>query len=772
MATIELNGQVKTITDTFFSKENISTLNKKLLEKNNLTEINKDGKKKIIDLLIKNMKLVYKSLDLKKINKKNFDSIYQQFNKTSYNETQKELRTNDILALSELNASQLKFERDFNSNPNNGNKVSERPVPSQNKNQFLYPPDINQNKGNNNRFDKLFKPIVEQVNENYKFNQYQYGKGSDDINKRIEELTTERENETRMSGRPRTPEFLKPLKTQLEKNDFNNENSRTIQDFPKKSGKPDFTQNISQDELDIGFLSNNDNVDLYNINNIDNPIDLRNIEEDSRSFQERLKSLEHERTSINIPPNKGKIDFTSDTFNNSEINKRNKEIDEIPDYEPKTIEQIREEKYLIEMKKRQEIREQSDLNEQMKREQLIEQMKREQLIEQMKKEQLIEQMKREQINEQIRREQINEQIRREQINEQMKREQLNEQMKREQLNEQMKREQININQLGKNSNKHDIGQQLSKTLLNKNLDISKIQNTLKKLGMVEASEVEKIKKEVEKIKQENEILKNQLSNFNENELIKQDFILEFEKLNNKKTLLTKKIEEMNILMEKYQYLYGTSNIQLDISPNEPLSEFSFEFEPIENIIGIKLMSYSIPQARYNIESEKNNIFQIKNMNNEIIELKLNSGKYSIESLLEKLNTKSEKYKFELNVEQIVEISSDESFEIISTALSKEVLGFTSICKDNTKFIADKSWDLRIEEKIFLFINNIDNTTPFAVLYTNNQGNYQFKFEELIKLDKLELSFKDSNGRPFNFYGLKYNLNIQLELNNPIKKINI
>ena len=730
MTTIELNGQVKTITDTFFSKENISTLNKKLLEKNNLTEINKDGKKKIIDLLIKNMKLVYKSLDLKKINKKNFDSIYQQFNKTSYNETQKELRTNDILALSELNASQLKFERDFNSNPNNGNKVSERPIPSQNKNQFLYPPDINQNKDINNRFDKLFKPIVEQVNENYKFNQYQYGKGSDDINKRIEELTTERESETRMSGRPRTPEFLKPLKTQLEKNDFNNENSKTIQDFPKKGGKPDFTQNISQDELDIGFLSNNDNVDLYNINNIDKPIDLRNIEEDSRSFQERLKSLEQERTSVNIPPNKGKIDFTSDTFN-LEINKRNKEIEEIPDYEPKTVEQIREEKYLIEMKKRQEIREQTELSEPTRREQLNEPTRREQLIEQMRKEQLIEQMKREQLTEQMRREQLTEQMRKEQLIEQMRKE------------------------------------QLSKTLLNKNLDISKIQNTLKKLGMVEASEVEKIKKE-------NEILKNQLSNFNknENELIKQDIILEFEKLNNKETLLTKKMEEMKILMKKYQYLYGISNIQLDISPNEPLSEFSFEFEPIENIIGIKLMSYSIPQARYNIESEKNNIFQIKNMNNEIIELKLNSGKYSIESLLEKLNTKSEKYKFELNVEQIVKISSDESFEIISTPLSREVLGFTSICKDNTNFIADKSWDLRIEEKIFLFINNIDNTRPFTVLYTNNQGNDSIKFEEVIKLDKLDLSFRDSNGRPFNFYGLKYNLNIQLELNNPIEEINI
>ena len=80
------------------------------------------------------------------------------------------------------------------------------------------------------------------------------------------------------------------------------------------------------------------------------------------------------------------------------------------------------------------------------------------------------------------------------------------------------------------------------------------------------------------------------------------------------------------------------------------------------------------------------------------------------------------------------------------------------------------WDLRIEEKIYLYINNINDSTPFAVLYTNNQGNNPVKFEELIKLDKLELSFRDSNDRPFNFYGLKYNLNIQLEINNPVEEI--
>ena len=797
---MDSTGQIKTITDTFFSKENISGLNKKLLEKNNLLEINKDGKKKIIDLLIKNMKLVYKSLDLKKINKKNFDSIYDQFNKSSFNETQKELSSNDNSTIDQLNSSRLKFERDFNSNPNNGNKLSERPVPSQNKNQFLYPPENNENKNNNpDRFDKLFKPIVEQVNDDYTFNQYQYGKGSNDMNIRMEQLTTERDTETRMNGRPITPNFLKPIKTQPEKgneNENNNRGPKTSQDIPRKSGKPDFTQDIHRDDLDIGFLSNNsDNGDLYSINNIDKPIDIGEIQEDGRSFQERLKSLENDRNSVSIPLNKEKIDFTSENFGNSQINK---ELDEIPDYEPKTIEQIREEKYLMEMKKRSELREHNESmgrqqepmgrqQEQMHRQQeqmgrQQEQMRRQQepmhrQQEQMRRQQ--EPMHRQQEQEQMHREQQmhrqqeqmyrqQEQIRKEQ-QEQIRKEQAKS-MYREQ-HELMRRTQIeknhNTNQPRENIQKHQVTQKLDKILSNKNLDIIKIQTTLKKLGMIKSSEVENIRRE-------NEILKNQLAEFNDNKVnsIKEEILLEFKKLNDKETLITKKMEELNSLMKQYNYLYGTSNIQLDISPLEPQSNFSFEFGPIENIIGIKLMSYSIPQARYNIESGKNNIFQIKNINDEIIELKLNSGKYSIDNLIEKLNTKSEKYKFELNVEQIVEISSNELFEIIPTVLSKEILGFTSICKDETKFIADKSWDLRIEEKIYLFINNLDESTPFAVLYTNNQGNYQFKFEEQIKLDNLELSFKDSKGRPFNFYGLNYSLNIQLEINNLIEEINL
>ena len=819
---MELNGNIKTITDIFFSKDNISALNKSLLEKNNLSEINKDGKKKIIDLLIKNMKSVYKSLDLKKINKKNIESIFQQFNKLSYSETQKELSSNDILAISQLNASQLKFDRDFNSNPNNGNKVSDRPKPSQN--QFLYPPDINNNKGtnsnkdsNNDKFDRLFKPIVEHVNDDYTFNQYQFGKGTEDINKRMDQLNSEREGETRMKGRPTTPDFLKPMKTQLEKNDYesgknnsisqnernmsgNNKSSRTIQDIPKRGGKPDFTRDIPHDELDMGFLSANDNGDLYNINNIDNSIELREIEEDTRSFQDRLKSLEHERKSVNILPSRDKIDFTSENFSNNQMNNRDIEVDEIPDYEPKTVEQIREEKEISEMRKRQEVREQSDFKreqfEAMRRE-MSEQVKRD-MSEQAMKREMSEQVKRD-MSEQVRRD-MSDQVRRDmsepvrRYNSDQVRRDMSEPVRRydsdqvrRDMSEPVRRydsdqvrrdmsepvkfqEQYNqtSSYLGDNIQINpQTTSQLTKSLSNKNLDISKIQNTLKKLGMVDA-------KEVENIKRENEMLKNQIEYFSENklDLIKQEISLEFEKLYEKEILISKKEEEMKLLMKKYHYLYGTTNIQLDISPSEPHSDFSFEFGPVENIIGMKLMSYSIPQPRYNIESEKNNIFQIKNTDNEIIELILNSGKYVIDNLIKKLNTKSEKYKFELNDEQLIEIKSEEPFEIIPTPLSKEILGFTLPCVEKNEYISVKPWDLRIEEKIFLFINNLDDSTPYAVLYTNNQGNYQFKFEEPILLDRLELSFKDSKGRPFNFYGLPYSLNIQLEIDNPIEELHI
>ena len=75
----------------FFSKKTIAGLNKLMLQQSNYQNLNRDGKEKLINILIKNMKVVYRSLDSTKINKDNFTSIFDQFKKHSVNESLEEI---------------------------------------------------------------------------------------------------------------------------------------------------------------------------------------------------------------------------------------------------------------------------------------------------------------------------------------------------------------------------------------------------------------------------------------------------------------------------------------------------------------------------------------------------------------------------------------------------------------------------------------------------------------------------------------------------------
>jgi hypothetical protein len=752
MASLEMNGKVITVQDSFFSKENISTINKKIIEKNNFHDIPKEGKKEIINLIIKNMKSVYKSIDLRKINKKNFESIFNQFNQVSLQEVDKELKKKDILTLIQPNAADLKFKRDFDSNPNSGNKVMDRP--SSSSKSFLLPPNYDSDKNIvNNKFDKLFKPIVDNIDENYAFNQYQYGKGTEDIQKRMDSLMNERDTETNMPGRPSTPDFLKPIKT---KQDVFNEmkQSNTSNNMSnRRGGKPDFSKEIPKNELNSFRSLNEDDTELYNINNIDKPIDIREVKEDSRSFSERLKNLQNDRGSVNIPQTRGKVDFTSDNFQNTfnsnlPTTQRDKELEEIPDYEPKTVEQIRKEKEEAFIAKKMAIN--SSVDEDSLR------MKNLDLPQKFQQTMTMQQMQQMQQNPQL------------QKLKEMEEESLKQQLRQLQQLQQLKQlQKSNQNDVQKNTqiskettlNKPEVSKMLS---ANKNIDVKKIQDTLKKLGMVEFSQVQNLITE-------NTLLKLRIKELSTKNNEVPENNLDLEKLKEKEKILIKKEEELKSLIKNYNYVYGTTNVQLDISPSESKSIFNFTCNSIENVIGIKLMSYSIPQSRYNIEDGKNNLFKAK-FENDIFEIKIPSGKYTIEELVKGLN-KNEKIKFNLNLEEKIEINSDNTFDISITPLSKEVLGFTSSQIGQNFYVADRVWDLRIEEKAYLFLNNIDDTTPFALLYPNNQGNYQIKFEQPTTIDNLELVFKDSKGRLFNFNGLNYSINIQLEIINPEEILN-
>jgi hypothetical protein len=303
----------------------------------------------------------------------------------------------------------------------------------------------------------------------------------------------------------------------------------------------------------------------------------------------------------------------------------------------------------------------------------------------------------------------------------------------------------------------------------------------------------------------NESLQNELLEFKKtnsldkiNEL-KQQIAIEFEELNNKgeeienkiKSLDTKKLEieqklinfnlremeinkiESNIkdMLIKHDNLFKSQHLQLEVSNIQNLSSYTWSMEPIKNVTGIKLATYSLPVPRFNIEENKNNILSFT-FNDEEKSVTLNTGKYTIDELIssldEKIKTINENLSINVNKEQkiIFESSiSTDKINIITTLLSKDNLGFindTNNALNKQTHISENIWDLRIDNKVYLYLNNLSNDIPFGILYFNGESISQFKFQDPFNLNNLEIIFKDSKGLIYNFYNLPHSLTFIIE----------
>ena len=82
---------VEQIQAKFFSKDNISGLNKILLQQTNNQNVTREVKQELISVLIKNMKTIYKQIDLSKINSNNIEIIFDQFKNHSLKNTVNEI---------------------------------------------------------------------------------------------------------------------------------------------------------------------------------------------------------------------------------------------------------------------------------------------------------------------------------------------------------------------------------------------------------------------------------------------------------------------------------------------------------------------------------------------------------------------------------------------------------------------------------------------------------------------------------------------------------
>ena len=171
------------------------------------------------------------------------------------------------------------------------------------------------------------------------------------------------------------------------------------------------------------------------------------------------------------------------------------------------------------------------------------------------------------------------------------------------------------------------------------------------------------------------------------------------------------------------------------------------------------MSYSLPQTRFNI-NKYNNTLSFK-INEDISNININPGKYTIDEIIIILNNKLSNIKISINNEQNIVIESENNFNIIETVMSKDVFGFISECSNNNKYTSDKLWDLRINDKVYLYLNNLSDN-PLGVLYFNGQSDIQFKFQEPFDLDYLDITFKDVKGREHDFNNLPHSLSFLIE----------
>ena len=225
--------------------------------------------------------------------------------------------------------------------------------------------------------------------------------------------------------------------------------------------------------------------------------------------------------------------------------------------------------------------------------------------------------------------------------------------------------------------------------------------------------------------------------------------------------LEMKIIDNNIIEKKNK---ENKYIQLEISNIHNNTEYSWELSNIiNNVIGIKLLSYSIPQSKYNIENYNNLLI----INNHKLEIPI--GNYTINDLLNYINNHNNYIRMELDINQHINIISnfeDETFIIDSTTLLKYNLGFSLDKYENEIDIkSDNIWDLRLNNKVYLYFTNLSDDIPISILNYKGESSGEFNFEDNFNLNKIDILFKDQNKNKISFYNLPHYISLLLIINN-------
>ena len=119
------------IQELFLSKKNISMLNRIILDRLELKNKPKNMKRQCVQILINNMKKVYKSIDKSRISDDNINSVLKQYNNWCMKVTINDLKSSVSGKPSRDSGPQIsniQFQRDIKSNPQSKVKYFDRPM--------------------------------------------------------------------------------------------------------------------------------------------------------------------------------------------------------------------------------------------------------------------------------------------------------------------------------------------------------------------------------------------------------------------------------------------------------------------------------------------------------------------------------------------------------------------------------------------------------------------------------------------------------------------
>ena len=271
-------------TSSFLSKNNTISLYTKLTEEESqIFDLDKSRKQEIVNILIDNMKVVYKSIDLSKVSKKNYKSIMKQFNKLSVKETLNKLRSDNIIK------KRVTFNENIQINHNKNNNINtQNNSHTQNNINNISKNFEKQGKTLDNYF-QTFQPSNEGKNK------FVFAKK--DINSKMEEMIENR-NAERPNQILEIPEFLQPQSTKRKREFVNN------------------TSLIKNDDQSFGFSGDINADDYTSINDMNTELvsNKKNFN-DSISISERLRLMQEERDSgVN---NNNSNDNNSQTMRNN-----------------------------------------------------------------------------------------------------------------------------------------------------------------------------------------------------------------------------------------------------------------------------------------------------------------------------------------------------------------------------------------------------------------------------------------------------------------------